>query len=406
MDVWEILEARGFVQQSTDREELARAVASGAVTVYAGFDPTADSLHVGHLLPIMALAWFQRCGHRPVAVVGGGTALVGDPSGKTEMRQMLTEQTIAQNLEGLRRQLERFLVLDGDQGMLVDNAEWLMQLQYIPFLRDIGRHFSVNRMLAAETYKLRLEKGLSFIEFNYQILQAYDYLELHRRYGCTVQLGGDDQWSNILAGADLIRRIDGKVVHALTLPLITTASGEKMGKTAAGAVWLDPRRLPPFDFYQYWLNVDDRDTGRFLRLYTFLPLDEVQRLEQLEGADIREAKRVLARETTRMVHGDDAARAAEEASRAMASGQISEDLPNQPVSAAQLAEGVRLSVFLADAGLVASRGEARRLIENGGVRLGNDKVSDPDFTLRAGMWGEEGMILRIGKKRAVRLQSA
>lgn len=403
MDSFDVLRSRGFVQQCTNEEELRAALAAGPVTFYVGFDPTADSLHVGSMLQIMAMAWLQRLGHRPIAVVGGGTAMVGDPSGKTELRQMLTEEQIAQNLLGLKRQLQRFLVVDGERGLMVDNAEWLMKLQYIPFLRDVGRHFSVNRMLAAEAYKLRLERGLSFIEFNYQILQAYDYLELHRRHGCTLQFGGDDQWGNILAGVDLIRRVECAHVHGMTLPLLLTATGEKMGKTAAGAMWLDGTKTAPFDFYQYWLNVDDRDVGRFLRLYTFMPLDEVARLETLRGADIREAKRVLARSVTTLVHGDEAADAAEQAARAMVSGEATEDMPTHEISAAVAAEGIKIPVLLADTGLAGSRGEARRLVENGGVRLGHEKVSDPDLVVTGALIGEQGIVLRVGKKRAVRV---
>lgn len=401
MEAFETLEARGFVQQCTDADGLRRQLAEGQVTFYVGFDPTADSLHVGHLLQIMAMAWLQRAGHRPIAVVGGGTAMVGDPSGKTELRQMLTEARIAENAQALKAQLSRFLVLDGQQGFMVDNAEWLLGLQYIPFLREIGRHFSVNRMLSAEAYKLRLEKGLSFIEFNYQLLQAYDFLELYRRHRCTLQLGGDDQWGNILAGTDLVRRLEQADVQGLTTPLLTTATGEKMGKTAKGAVWLDPGRCSPFDWYQYWLNVDDRDVGRFLRLYTFLPLDEVTRLEALQGADIREAKRVLAQQTTTLVHGEEAMRQAEAAAAAMVSGAAAADLPTHIVT--DLAGDLRLVVLMADSGLTKSRGEARRLIQGGGVQLAGERVTDPEAVLAPGDLQGDGALVRVGRKRAVRL---
>lgn len=403
MDAWEILKARGFVQQCTHPDEVAEALGSGSVTYYVGFDPTADSLHIGHMLPVMAMAWLQRAGHRPIAVVGGGTALVGDPSGKTELRLLLDEATIAANLEAMKRQLQRFLVVDGERGLMVDNASWLKPLHYIDFLRDIGRHFSVNQMLATEAYKQRLERGLSFIEFNYQLLQAYDFLFLHRQHGCALQLGGDDQWANILAGADLIRRLEQHRAWGLTLPLITTATGAKMGKTAAGAVWLDPARTPVFDYFQYWLNVDDRDVGRFLRLYTFLPLDEIERLEALPGAEIREAKRVLAVESTRLVHGEAAAQAAEQAARAMVAGEATSDLPTH-VLPAQLADGgVQIVTLLVDSGLAKSRGEARRLVEGGGVRIGQDRVADTEGMLKASEIGTEGAVLRVGKKRAVRI---
>ncbi|MFT4626346.1 MAG: tyrosyl-tRNA synthetase [Myxococcota bacterium] len=397
MDGFATLEARGFVQQCTHPDRVRAALASGPITIYAGFDPTGDSLHVGHLLPVMAMAWLQRAGHRPIAVVGGGTARVGDPSGKSEMRQMLSDETIASNTKALGRQLSHFLDLDGEAGLLVDNAEWLLELKYIPFLRDIGRMFSVNRMLTAEAYRQRLERGLSFIEFNYQILQAYDFLELNRRHGCTLQLGGDDQWGNIVAGTDLIRRCGGSESDGLTMPLILTSTGTKMGKTAAGAVWLDPAKLSPFDYFQYWLNVDDRDVGRFLKLYTFLSLERIAELEALTGKEVRQAKRVLARKATTLAHGAAAAAEAESAGRAMVVGAASSDLPTHAM------EGeARIVDVLRDAGLTKSVGEARRLVRGGGVRIDNTKVGSEDAVLRAGDLGD-GVVLRVGKKRAVRV---
>lgn len=401
MDALGNLEQRGFVQQCTGLEDLRALLSEGPVTYYVGFDPTADSLHVGHLLQLMAMSWLQRAGHRPIAVVGGGTVQVGDPSGRTELRQMLGQEEISANVACLRRQIEQYLVLDGERGLLVDNAEWLMELQYIPFLRDIGRHFSVNRMIAAEAYKQRLERGLSFIEFNYQILQSYDFLELYRRHGCRLQIGGDDQWGNILPGSDLIRRVEGDDrVHGLTTPLLTTASGAKMGKTAKGAVWLDPAKTSEFDWYQYWINVDDRDVGRFLRLYTFLDLDEVVRLEALQGADIREAKRVLARETTALVHGQAAADRAEQAARSMVAGAASADLPTYT-----LGDDLRLLAVVAGAGLTKSKGEARRVIKGGGVRVDGEKILDPEWTVEPTAVGPEGLVVRVGKKRAARVVS-
>jgi tyrosyl-tRNA synthetase len=408
MNPLETLRARGFVQQITHEDELAECLGRGAsdpVTYYAGFDPTADSLHVGHLLPVMAMAWLQRGGHRPIAVVGGGTAMVGDPSGKTELRKMLTREDIGRNVLALRSQLNRFLDVsetgDGGTGLLVDNGDWLLELNYIDFLRDIGREFSVNRMLAAEAYKMRLEKGLSFIEFNYQLLQSYDYLELYRRHGCTLQIGGDDQWGNIVAGVDLVRRKTGERVFGLTQPLITTASGAKMGKTAKGAVWLDPNRTPSFDFYQYWLNVEDDDVVKLLKLYTFLDLDRIAELATLTGPAIREAKRVLAQEVTTLVHGADAAREAERGAKAMVAGAASADLPTHAI-----AESTLLVAVLADAGLTKSNGEGRRLIKGGGVKLDNEKVSDPETTVSPDDLGDEGLVARVGKKRAVRIVSA
>ncbi len=396
MDAWTTLESRGFVKQVTDPETLKKALSSGTVTYYAGFDPTADSLHIGHMLPVMAMAHLQRAGHVPIAVVGGGTAMVGDPSGKTELRQMLTSDDIAKNMTGMRTQLSRFLVVDGVRGHMIDNGEWLLKLNYIAFLRDIGRHFSVNKMLTADAYKLRLEKGLSFIEFNYQLLQAYDFLELFRRFGCQLQIGGDDQWGNILAGTDLIRRVDEKDAWGLTFPLTTTASGAKMGKTAAGAVWLDANRTPVFDFFQYWLNVDDRDVGRFLKLYTFVPLDEIARLEALQGADVREAKRVLAREVTTLVHGAEATAVADAAGSAMSRGEATADLP----TVALLPEDRTVVDALVRGALAKSKGEARRAIEGGGVTLGGEKVVEREAALPD---VGDGLVLKVGKSRAVRL---
>jgi tyrosyl-tRNA synthetase len=402
MDAWTTLEARGFVKQVTDLESLKQALSSGPVTFYAGFDPTADSLHIGHLLPVMAMAHLQRAGHVPIAVVGGGTAMVGDPSGKTELRQMLTVEDIAKNMAGMRAQLSRFLTVDGVSGHMIDNGEWLLGLNYIAFLRDIGRHFSVNRMLTMDSVKLRLEVGLSFIEFNYMLLQAYDFLELNRRLGCTLQLGGDDQWGNILAGTDLIRRVaEANGTHrgnafGLTLPLITTATGAKMGKTAAGAVWLDPKRTPVFDFFQYWLNVDDRDVARFLKLYTFLPLDRIAALEALQGADIREAKRVLAREATTLVHGAEATETADAAALAMSRGEASADLPT-----VSLTDEDRTVVdALVRGGLAKSKGEGKRAIEGGGVTIDGVKVLQAQAPL---VDVGAGVVLKVGKSRAVRV---
>ncbi len=400
MNALEMLEARGFVQQCTNLDEVRTALNEGQVTYYIGFDPTASSLHVGSLLQIMIMAWLQRYGHRTIAIVGGGTTLVGDPTGRTELRKMLTMQQIDANAAKIKGQLEHFLVLDGEKGIMLNNAEWLTKLNYLEFLRDIGRHFSVNRMIAAEGYKQRLARGLSFIEFNYQILQAYDFLELYRRYGCTLQIGGDDQWGNIIAGSSLIRRCDQGEANGLTTPLITTASGAKMGKTAKGAVWLDPERCSPFDFYQYWLNVDDRDVVRFLKLYTFMDLDEIAELGKLEGADIRRAKRVLASEITRTLHGDEALRAAQAASENMTKGVAGADMKSHVIT-----DDSKLVNLLAESGMEKSRGAARRLVQGGGVRVNGDKVTDVDYELSAADLGDDGAVVRLGKKRAIRFTS-
>lgn len=401
MHVLDELAWRGFVKQCSDESALRAALDAGPLTFYAGFDPTASSLHVGSLLPAFMMVHLQRAGHRAIVLVGGGTGHVGDPSGKTEARQLLDPQAIATNTQAIGAQLARFLDLqDPQRGLVADNAEWLLPLNYITFLREIGSTFSVNRMLAAEGYRQRLEKGLSFLEFNYQILQAYDFLVLHQREGCRLQVGGDDQWGNILAGVDLVRRKAGAQAFALTLPLLVTATGAKMGKTHAGAVWLDAERFAPFDFYQYWLNTDDRDVGRFLRLFTFLPRAEIERLEALQGADVRTAKAALAWEVTRTVHGEAAADQARAGAQAMVSSTAGEDLPTHT-----LAPGapVPIIVILAEAGLAKSRSEARRLVEQGGVKLSGTVVTSIEATLEAASLDPAGVVLRVGKKQAIRV---
>ena len=374
------------------------------MTFYCGFDPTADSLHVGTLVPLMAMAHLHRAGHRPIAVLGGGTAMVGDPSGKSELRQLISQDQIQENRRGVEPQIRRFLDSGPEGALVVDNAEWLLSLNYVEFLRDVGRHFSVNRMLAAEAYKIRLEKGLSFLEFNYQILQAYDFLVLQRRYGCTLQIGGDDQWGNILAGADLIRRLEHRDAFGLTFPLLVTAAGTKMGKTAAGTVWLSATRTSPFELFQYFLNVDDRDVDRFLRLLTFLPLEEISRYAALEGAELRDAKRTLAAEVTTLVHGRAEAERAGQAAAAAFGGDASSDLvPTHGIAASELASGARIVDVLVAAGLAPSKSAARRLIEQGGVRLGERKITAIDETIASADLRDEGVLLHAGKKHLKRL---
>jgi len=403
-DAFDILRARGLVAQVTDEGGLRARLAEGPVVFYNGFDCTATSLHVGHLVPIMAMMHLQQAGHRPIAVVGGGTTMVGDPSGRTELRQMLDEAAIRSFGASIYDQLDRYLGLRAGRAVAVDNIDWLLELGYVAFLRDIGRHFSVNRMLAAEAYKLRFERGLSFIEFNYQLLQAYDYLHLYRTFGCTLQTGGDDQWGNILAGVDLVRRVEGAAVHALTYPLLTTASGAKMGKTAAGAVWLDAELWSPYDFYQYWVNCEDADVGRLLRIFTFLPLDEIARLERLAGAEIREAKRVLALEATRLTHGAiEAAHAAAAARAAFGGGGDLEAMPSSPVTWERLRSGLPVAAAFAEAGLTQSRGEARRLIQQGGLYVNDVRVDDPEARLGEVDLTADGILLRAGKKKYHRL---
>jgi tyrosyl-tRNA synthetase len=397
-EVLQVLRERGFVQQINDEAGLVSELAKGPVTYYAGFDPTADSLHVGSMVPLMAMAHLARAGHRPIAVLGGGTAMIGDPSGKTELRQLISQHTIQQNRRGIEPQVRRFLHAAGDDALVVDNGEWLLSLNYVEFLRDVGRHFSVNRMLAAEAYKQRLEKGLSFIEFNYQILQAYDFLVLFRKYRCTLQIGGDDQWGNILAGTDLIRRLEQKEAFALTFPLVTTSTGAKMGKTAAGAVWLSAERTSPFEFYQYFVNVDDRDVGRMLKLFTFLPINEIARYETLVGAELREAKRALAVEATKIVHGEAEAEKASRAAQAAFGGAGDAELvPTHTVSDV----AVKVADVLAASGLAASKSAARRLIEQGGVRIGERKVASIDEPF--GDVPPDGVLLHAGKKHVRRI---
>lgn len=403
-DAFEILERRGFVAQVTDAAAVRRMLAGDAVAFYNGFDCTAASLHVGHLVPVMAMMHLQQAGHHPIVLVGGGTTMVGDPSGKTELRTMLDEAAIDGYYQAIRRQLDHYLGFGAGRATAVNNADWLLALRYIPFLRDIGRHFSVNRMLAAEAYKQRLERGLSFIEFNYQLLQAYDFLHLFRTYGCVLQTGGDDQWGNIVAGVDLVRRVEGTEVQAMTYPLLTTASGAKMGKTAAGAVWLAADMLSPYGFYQYWVNCEDADVVRLLKIFTFLPLDEIDRLGRLAGAESREAKRVLAFEATRISHGEEEARRAEDAARAaFGGGGDLAAMPSSTVAAAALEAGLAVAAAFADAGLTRSRGEARRLIEQGGVYVNDARVDDPDARLTLADATPDGILLRAGKKKHHRL---
>ena len=403
-DVLHTLRERGFVQQVSDEPGLATLLGKGPISYYCGFDPTASSLHVGSMIPLMALAHLAHAGHHPIAVLGGGTAMVGDPSGRTELRQMLTVETIRENCNQIEPQVRRFLGAAGEHALVLDNAEWLVPLNYLEFLRDIGRHFSVNRMLAAEAYRLRLEKGLSFIEFNYQLLQAYDYLVLFRRYGCMLQIGGDDQWGNILAGTDLVRRLHQAETYALTFPLITTASGAKMGKTAAGAVWLSAEITSPFDFYQYFVNVDDRDVIRFLKLLTFLPLDEIARYAALQGAELRAAKQALAHAVTETVHGKNAADKARLAAQAAFAGGGTGDLvPTYSITAASVADGLRIVDLLHASGLALSKSIARRLVEQGGVKLGERKVTSVDDLIKPEEIASEGTLLHAGKKHLRRI---
>ena len=432
-NVFDVLEERGFIEQSTDADS-SRQLLEKPVTCYIGFDPTATSLHVGSLLPIMSLAHMQRCGHRPIALVGGGTALVGDPSGKTEMRQMLSREEINENAEKLKVQLSQFIDFTSDQALLVNNADWLAPLNYIEFLRDIGRHFSVNRMLTAESYKMRLETGLSFIEFNYMLLQAYDFLVLFDEYDCSLQMGGSDQWGNIVAGVDLVRRIRQKTAYGITFPLITTASGEKMGKTAHGAVWLDATLTSPYEYYQYWINTEDQDVARFLAYFTFLPMEEIRAVEGLQGGDLNQVKSVLAYEVTKITHGEDAARAAraqsenmfgkrEISKKVLPSSTINVDvsdvasetsvssadvaagsIPTTTIAESRLSSGIPAFELFAQVGLCSSKGEARRLIQQGGGYINGERIQEFDQRTTLENLEKGEILLRAGKKKYHRIQ--
>ena len=401
----EDLKERGFFQQSTHPEELAKRLKEDRICCYIGFDPTADSLHIGHLIPLMGLAHMQQRGHRIIALMGGGTAMIGDPSGKTEMRKMLTEVQLQSNIEGMLPQMERFLDFSGD-AILINNTEWLRNLNYIDFLRDIGRHFSINRMLSFETYKIRLETGLSFLEFNYQLLQAFDFLELNRRYNCNLQMGGDDQWANIISGTDLIRRVERKDAFGWTYPLLTTSSGKKMGKTEKGALWLDPKRTSAYEYYQYWVNTEDPDVEKFLALFTFLPMNEVRRLGQLQGADIREAKQRLAFETTAIIHGKEIALQAQEAAHSLFSRTAKSDKSNVPsttIAEEGFVNGLDILELFLQTGLCKSKGEARRLLAQGGVYINEERIENPVYYLGKSNLQDGEILLRAGKKRYHRL---
>ncbi|MBR6498180.1 MAG: tyrosine--tRNA ligase [Clostridia bacterium] len=403
----DILRERGFIAQTTFEDELDKTFENGMVTFYTGFDPTADSLHIGHYIPIMAMAHLQRAGHKPIALMGGGTAMIGDPSGKTDMRKMMTVETIDDNVAHIKKQMERFLDFDESKpnsAIIVNNADWLRNLNYISFLRDVGALFSVNRMLTAECYRQRLEKGLTFLEFNYMIMQSYDFLQLFEKYGCCLQTGGDDQWSNMLSGADLIRRKLEKPAFALTFKLLLTHDGRKMGKTEKGALWLDPAKTSPYDFYQYWRNVDDADVEKCLALLTFLPMEEVKRLGSYTDSRINEAKVTLAYEVTKLIHGEEEANKAKAAAEALFSGNgAAGSTPTTEVTEQELAEENRLLAWASRVGLFKSNGEARKAIQQGGLYIGNDKVADEDFRITADMLKGDGLLIRRGKKAYHRL---
>lgn len=403
----EELEKRGFIQQCSDLEGLRETMKNEVVSFYVGVDPTARSLHIGHMVPFYALAHIQRHGHRPILVVGGGTGMIGDPSGKTEMRKILSIEEIRRNEEGIKYGASKLIDFSEGKALMVNNYDWLGDLNYIEFLRDIGRHFSVNRMLSFEAYKQRLEKGLSFIEFNYMLLQSYDFLILNRQYDCKVQVGGDDQWGNILSGVELIRRMDGNEAYALTFPLVTRSDGKKMGKSEHGAIFLDPELCSPYEFYQYWRNVNDADVIRFLKMFTFLELEEIDELAKLEGQDINKAKERLAYEQTVLIHGEEEAGKAVEASRAAFAGEGQANnrdaIPSLELSADQLREGINVLDLFAMTSLCSSKGEARRLVTQGGARVNDEKIEDIEAVIDGSSAEEGELLLRAGKKRYFRI---
>ena len=399
MTVWEELKARGLIAQVTDEDEIKEMVNNGKATFYIGFDPTADSLHVGHFMALCLMKRLQMAGNRPIALLGGGTGMIGDPSGRTDMRQMMTKETIQHNIDCFKKQMSRFIDFSDGKALMVNNADWLLNLNYVDLLRDVGAHFSVNRMLTAECYKQRMERGLSFLEFNYMIMQSYDFYMLYQKYGCNMQFGGDDQWSNMLGGTELIRRKLGKDAYAMTITLLLNSEGKKMGKTQSGAVWLDPEKTSPFEFYQYWRNVADADVLKCLRMLTFLPLEQIDEMDKWEGAQLNTAKEILAFELTKLVHGEEEATKAQEGARALFSSGNAADMPTAELSDEDFADGsIDILTLLHKSGLVASKSEGRRAVQQGGVAVDGEKVSDISATFAKADFEGEGKVVRKGKK--------
>lgn len=399
MGVYEELVARGLIAQVTDEKEIRELVNSGKAVFYIGFDPTADSLHVGHFMALCLMKRLQMAGNKPIALIGGGTAMVGDPSGRTDMRQMMTPETIQHNVDCFKKQMSRFIDFSDDKALMVNNADWLMDLNYVDVLRDVGAHFSVNRMLTAECYKQRMEKGLSFLEFNYMIMQSYDFYALYKKYGCNMQFGGDDQWSNMLGGTELIRRKLGKDAYAMTINLLLNSEGKKMGKTQSGAVWLSAEKTSPYDFYQYWRNVDDSDVIKCLKMLTFLSLEEIAELEKLEGAEINKAKEVLAFELTKLVHGEEEATKAQNTARTVfAGGGKDANMPSTDLTKEELGEGIQILDLLVKCGLISSKGEGRRLITQNGISVNDAKVTDIFLEIKEDDFTNNELVIKKGKK--------
>ena len=398
MELYDELVARGLIAQVTNEEEIKKLINTGKAVFYIGFDPTADSLHVGHFMALCLMKRLQMAGNKPIALIGGGTAMIGDPSGRSDMRQMMTKETIQHNCQCFKEQMSRFIDFSHDKALMVNNADWLLDLNYIDFLREVGSHFSVNRMLSAECYKQRMEKGLSFLEFNYMIMQSYDFMALYEKYGCNLEFGGDDQWSNMLGGTELIRRKLGKDAHAMTINLLLNSEGKKMGKTQKGAVWLDPKKTTPFEFYQYWRNVSDDDVIKCIKMLTFLPLEEIEKMESWEGSQLNKAKEILAYELTKLVHGEEEATKSQDSAKALFSAGDAANMPSYTLTADDMAEGsIDILTLLYVSGLVPSKSEGRRAVQQGGVSVDGEKINDIKATYDAAAIGD-GIVLKKGKK--------
>ncbi len=406
-NVFDTLKERGLIAQTTHEDEIREILGKEKVTFYVGFDPTADSLHIGHFMQLIVMKHMQNAGHRPIILLGGGTTMVGDPTGKTDMRPMITQEVIQHNADNFKKQMSKIIDFSDGKAIMVNNADWLLKLNYVDFLREVGVHFSVNRMLTAECFKTRLEKGLSFLEFNYMLMQGYDFYKLYKDYGCIMEFGGDDQWSNIIGGIELIRRKEGKQAYGMTFTLLTTSEGKKMGKTEKGALWLDPEKVSPYEFYQYWRNVDDKDVIRLLKLVTFLPLEQIAEYEKLEGQELNKVKCVLAYEVTKMVHGEEEAKKANDAATAIFSGGGNTDnMPSAEIPAAKIDEGVNILDLMVEVGLVPSKGEGRRLIQQNGLSVNGEKATSVDMVIDNDFFGEGHMVLKKGKKTFLKVVKA
>ncbi|HIW56708.1 MAG TPA: tyrosine--tRNA ligase [Firmicutes bacterium] len=406
-NVFDTLKERGLIAQTTHEDEIREILGKEKVTFYIGFDPTADSLHIGHFMQLIVMKHMQNAGHRPIILLGGGTTMVGDPTGKTDMRPMITQEVIQHNADNFKKQMSKIIDFSDGKAIMVNNADWLLKLNYVDFLREVGVHFSVNRMLTAECFKTRLEKGLSFLEFNYMLMQGYDFYKLYKDYGCIMEFGGDDQWSNIIGGIELIRRKEGKQAYGMTFTLLTTSEGKKMGKTEKGALWLDPEKVSPYEFYQYWRNVDDKDVIRLLKLVTFLPLEQIAEYEKLEGQELNKVKCVLAYEVTKMVHGEEEAKKANDAATAIFSGGGNTDnMPSAEIPAAKIDEGVNILDLMVEVGLVPSKGEGRRLIQQNGLSVNGEKATSVDMVIDNDFFGEGHMVLKKGKKTFLKVVKA